>query len=111
MAAQGGRESICNTYLEQFRTIQAFGGQTHKVGIHLIILSYPEAFRYQAELFEKYPSYKNKAAQLPGRKGKLTHKVINLLKNYIGLSGYIRQNQGQLNAMKKAVWGRSVALH
>ena len=45
-------------------------------------------------------SYKNTATPLSGR-GKLTDKVINSFQNYFGLA--IRQNQGQLYAMKKAV--------
>ena len=44
--------------------------------------------------------YKNTSTQLSGR-GKLTDKMINLLQNYFGLA--IRQNQGELYAMKKAI--------
>ena len=44
--------------------------------------------------------YKNTTAPLGG-KGKLTDKVINAVQNYFGLA--IRQNKGQLYAMKKAV--------
>ena len=43
---------------------------------------------------------KNTSTPLSGR-GKLTDKMINSLQNYYGLA--IRQNQGQLYAMKKAI--------
>ena len=45
-------------------------------------------------------SYQNSKTPLSGR-GKLTDKVINSLQNYFGLA--IRQNSGNLYAMKKAI--------
>ena len=44
--------------------------------------------------------YKNTSTPLSGR-GRLTDKIINSLQNYFGLA--IRQNQGELYAMKKAI--------
>ena len=45
--------------------------------------------------------HKNSSTPLSG-KGKLTDKVVNLMQNYFGLA--IRQNQGDLYGMKKAIW-------
>ena len=64
--------------------------------------------RLGTRLRELRNSFKNTTTPLTG-KGKLTDKSVNVMQNYFGMA--IRQNEGQLYAMKKSHWSYSMAFY